>query len=417
MKSLARVGQLACSLMIPCAVWAADWPQFQGLHRDGKSEEKGLMKSWPAGGAKVLWSVPVGSGFGGVAVRSGKVYLLDCIEGKRDNLRCFDLETGAEDWSFGYDAPGELQYPGSRSHPCVDDERVYTVGPHGHMHCVSQKTHQPLWSLNIVEAYSGKVPTWGISQCPLLYEDTVIVIPNGKDAGVVAFNKKTGVEAWRSEALQEGSMGSYGSPMLTSIGGVDQVLVVTAKETVGVEAKTGRMLWRTQDWQCDIPIASPVAIGDGRIFVTGGYNAGAAMFKVEKSGEAFSCKTLYKTMSCNCQIHQPLLLDGHFYMNGNDKAYRNGLVCMDLDGNVKWKTEKSPGFEWGGLLLADKRIYVIDGIKGDLCMVDPSPSGYREVARMPLLEGKEMWGTIALSDGKLLCRDQTQLKCVDVKGN
>lgn len=140
------------------------------------------------------------------------------------------------------------------------------------------------------------------------------------------------------------------------------------------------------------------------------------MFKVEKTGDVFTCKTLYKTMECNDQIHQPLLYEGHLYMNGNDKSYRYGLICMDLDGNVKWKTEKTPGFEWGGLLLADKRIYVVDGVPGDLCMVSPDPTGYKELARMPLLKGKDIWGTVALSDGKLLCRDQTQLVCVDVKG-
>jgi outer membrane protein assembly factor BamB len=299
----------------------------------------------------------------------------------------------------------------------VDAENVYTVGPFGHMYCVSLKTHQPVWSKNILEIYGGKVPRWGITQCPLLHKDAVIVVPNGREAGAVALKKETGEEVWRSEALKGGLMGSYGSPMLTTVDGVDQVLVVTSGGTMGLDAETGKTLWRTRDWQCFLPIVSAMPVGDGRIFVTGGYKAGSAMFKVEKVGDAFSCKTLFKTRDCNCEIHQPLLYGGHLYMNGNDGGHRDGLICMDLEGRVKWKTGQSPGFDWGGLLLADDRIYVIDGTRGDLCMVSPDPSGYREVARMPLFQGKEIWGTIALSDGKLLCRNRIQLKCVDVRGN
>ncbi len=89
---------------------------------------------------------------------------------------------------------------------------------------------------------------------------------------------------------------------------------------------------------------------------------------------------------------------------------------MDLDGNVKWKTGKSPGYDWGGLLLADDMIYAVDGTTGDLCMVKPQPSGYKETGRANLLSGSKIWATIAMSDGKILLRDQTQLKCVDVRG-
>ena len=167
---------------------------------------------------------------------------------------------------------------------------------------------------------------------------------------------------------------------------------------------------------CEIPIASPLPIGDGRVFITGGYGAGAAMFKVEKKDGEFHCTTLYKTKECNCQIQQPLLYNGHLYLNGNDKSFRYGMICMDLDGNLKWKTGKSPGFDWGGLLLADDMIYAVDGTKGDLCMIKPQTSGYKEVGRVNLLSVLKIWGTIAITDGKILLRDQSQLKCVDVRG-
>jgi len=176
------------------------------------------------------------------------------------------------------------------------------------------------------------------------------------------------------------------------------------------------MLWSNGDWNCRIPVASPIHFGGGKVFVSGGYGAGAGMFQVRRTGNRFEAKTLYITKECNGQIHQPLLYKGYLYMNGNDKGKKDGLMCMDLNGKVQWKTGRSPGFDWGGLLLADDRIYTVDGNTGDLCMVKPDPTGYQELGRAKFLGGEQIWGTVALSDGKLLIRDQSQLKCIDIRG-
>jgi len=240
------------------------------------------------------------------------------------------------------------------------------------------------------------------------------VVPLGPAAGAVALNKDTGKEVWRSEPIA-GKL-SYASPISTTIADVDQVLVLSTTTTAGVSAKTGQVLWSSDDYKCQIPIASPFPLGDGRVFVTNSYNAGAIMFKVEKQGDRFVCNTLFKTKDINGQIHQPILHQGFVYLNGNDKSKRFGFLCADLDGNVEWQTDKSPGFDWGGYLLADGMLYVIDGNTGDLCLVEPNPAGYKELGRVKLLGTRETWGTVALSDGKLLIRDQTQMKCVDVRG-
>jgi len=416
MKKGFRACLALTSLLFISSAWSADWPQFQGPDRNGISPEKGLLKQWPEGGAPVSWSVEVGPGFGGVAIRGGEVYLLDREPGERDILRCFNLDTGEEIWSFPYKAPGKVQYPGSRTHPLVEGNLLFTVGPFGHMHCLDRETHAVLWKTNILEVYGGEVPRWGSSQCPLAYGETIIVTPIGSKAGVVALNKNSGKEIWISKPLvDEGSHGAYGSPMLATIGGVDQVLLSTPTETAGLNAATGEILWRTQDWQCRIPITSPFHVGDGKVFVTGGYRAGAAMFQISQKQGSFECKTLYKTNQCNCQIHQPLLYKKYLYLNGNDKTKMYGMICLDLEGSLQWKTNRHPGFDWGGLLLADGVIYVVDGDTGDLCTMDPSPKKYKELSRMPLLSGKQIWGTVALSEGRLLCRDQTHLKCVDIR--
>ena len=130
---------LACAVswaMVVCATAAADWPQYFGPHRNGTSDQKGLLRTWPANGPAVLWTVPVGKGFGGPVVTDGKVYLLDRDDKVGDTLRCLDLSTGKELWQFAYDAPGTAMFPGPRSVPTVDGNHVYSCGRNGDLYCI-----------------------------------------------------------------------------------------------------------------------------------------------------------------------------------------------------------------------------------------------------------------------------------------
>ena len=153
------------------------------------TNEARLARSWSDGGLRALWAHPLGIGHGGASIHGGEVFVLDRIVDESDILRCIDLSTGKEKWSYSYGAPGKNPHPGSRAVPTVDANYVWTVGPFGHFHCISRKTHQPVWSTNILEAFEAKKPGWGVAQSPVLYKDLVIVAPQGKKGGVVAFDK------------------------------------------------------------------------------------------------------------------------------------------------------------------------------------------------------------------------------------
>ena len=409
------IGVIAATMvMVAVMAEAADWPQFGGPQGNLVSPETGLMKQWPADGPRECWSVDLGPGFGGAAVHDGEVFILDREPAVRDILRCLDLQTGRELWRYQYAAEGKLSFPGSRSHPAVDKDAVYILSPFGELRCVSRSSHKPVWTRNILKTFGGKQPHWAFSQSPALYGDTVIVVPATGKAGMVAYKKATGERAWKSEPFG-GKMG-YGSAMPATIDGVDQFLAATGNRVVGVEAATGTILWSNSDWTCKTPCSGPAYLKNGLVLMTGGYGAGSIMVRAKKQGAAFTSSTVFKTMECNSQIRQPILVGDHVYLNGNDKSKKYGLMCMTLDGTVKWQTGRDPGFDWGGLLYADGMIYTVDGTKGDLVMVQPDPDAYREIGRANFLSGKQQWATIAISDGKILLRDQTALKCVDVRG-
>jgi outer membrane protein assembly factor BamB len=136
------------TILAVSSVWA-DWPQYLGPNKNSASDEKGLLRSWPAEGPKVLWQLDLGPGYGGAAVRKGKVYLLDRIYGKKDVFRCIDLNNGKEFWSFSYDAKGRLSHQGSRSTPAIDGNYIYTCGSFGDVYCFNARTRRPVWNKNV----------------------------------------------------------------------------------------------------------------------------------------------------------------------------------------------------------------------------------------------------------------------------
>jgi outer membrane protein assembly factor BamB len=410
-------------LLCVTSAFAADWPQYLGPNRNSTSTEKGLLRAWPKDGPEVLWTVAVGRGFGGPVVKDGKVYLLDRDDKVGDNLRCLDLSNGKELWNFAYNAPGSVQFPGSRSVPIVEGDNVYSCGPYGDLYCISTNTHKPVWNKNVWKDFGGdRIPTWAITQCPLVYGDLLILASQAPQAGVVAYEKLTGNVKWTTPSL--GPVG-YVSPAIVKVSGQDHSVMITTSgggpgrsgsggKVVGIDPLTGKTLWEYTNWQCMIPVPSAVDAGEGRVLITGGYNAGAAMIKVEKKADgSYGVTELYKTVEFGAHTQPPILYNGYFYAQYTTNERSDGLVCMSIDGQIKWKTRRSPAFNKGGSVLADGLLLSVDG-STTLYLIEPDPSGFKPLASAVLLERGENWAPIALVDGKLLIRDQKQLKCLIV---
>lgn len=430
-------------VIIACALisdnYAQDWPQYLGPARNGISPQKGILRTWPEKGPEVLWTVNVGIGFGGPVVGDGKVYLLDRDDKVGDKLRCLDFANGKELWSFSYDAPGSVMFPGSRSVPALDGKYVYTCGPYGNLYCIDINTQKPIWNKNVWKDFGGgDIPRWAITQCPMIYGNLLIIASQAPQAGVVAYDKLTGNVKWQTPSL--GGVG-YVSPVIVKVGKEDHVVMITASAGRGPDAKpgvvagidpaTGKVLWQYNGFSCGIPVPCAVDAGEGRVLVTGGYNAGSAMFKVEKKTDGtYNVTELFKNTDLGAHTQPPVLLNGNFYAecSTNDKKY--GLVCMSIDGQTKWKTERNPVFERGGLILADGLILATDG-GTKLYLIQPDPSAFKPLASAELLKlgvpgssdeelasktggATQNWAPLALASGKLLIRDQGRLICVKV---
>jgi outer membrane protein assembly factor BamB len=439
MKEIIKMKQskmlITVIVLFVCAsnIYAQDWLQYLGPNGNSSSPQKGILCSWPEKGPEVLWTVNVGIGYGGPVIKDGKVYLLDRDDKVGDKMRCFDLSSGKELWNFGYEAPGSVMFPGSRSVPALDDNRIYSCGPYGNLYCIDINTHKPIWNKNVWTDFGGdKIPTWAITQCPLVYNNLLIIASQAPQAGVIAYDKLNGNVKWKTPSL--GPVG-YVSPALVKVGGASQVVMITASshggygesgsggKVVGIDPLSGKILWEYTNWQCSIPVPGAVDAGEGRVLITGGYNAGAAMIKIEKEADgSYGVKELYKNPDFGAHTQPPILVNGYFYAQYTTNERKDGLVCMSIDGQVKWKTGRSPLFDKGGMILADGLLLSTDG-SSKLYLIEPDPAAFKPIASASLLEVKEgtdtrfgtqNWAPLALSNSKLLIRDQSQLMCVIV---
>ena len=416
-------------------VYAQDWPQYLGPHGNSTSDQKGILRTWPQNGPEVLWTVNMGIGYGGPVVKDGKVYLLDRDDKVGDNLRCFELSSGKELWNFSYEAPGSVMFPGSRSVPIVDSKHVYSCGPNGDLYCIDINTHKPVWNKNVWKDFGGQeIPRWAITQCPILYGDLLILASQAPEAGVVAYEKLTGNVKWKTPAI--GPVG-YVSPAIVKIAGENHVVMISATDrktssggkVVGIDPITGKILWEYTNWQCGIPTPSAFDAGEGKVLIIGGYQAGAAMIKVEKKTDgSFGVTELFKTIEFGEHTKPPLFYKGYFYAHYSNNERRDGLVCMKMDGQIMWKTKREPDFNKGSMILADGLILATDGAK-KLYLIEPDSTAFKPIASTELLKeavtssdpmaskiggSAQNWAPIALADGKLLIRDQSRLMCIKV---
>jgi outer membrane protein assembly factor BamB len=422
MKSKIKLITIFLALSVTGA-FAADWPGYFGPKRDSTSTEKGILRTWPKEGPKVLWTAPIGIGYGGPVVSGGKVYLLDRDDKVGDNLRVFDLASGKELWNFAYESAGTFNHPGSRTAPIVDGNIVYICGPQGELHAINTSTHKAVWTKNFWKDFGGgSLPMWVLTQNPLVYGKFLIVAPQTPKTSVVAYDKLTGELKWQSPVLS-GAAG-YVSPSLVKVGKEDHLVMITAAQgrgrsasggsVNGIDPLTGKLLWTYSNWQCAIPVPHAVDAGEGRMLVTGGYSAGAAMIKVEKKADgSYGVTELFKTGEFGAHTQPPILYKDNFYGAFTVNERSDGLVCLGMDGKVKWKTSDNPLFNKGGAILVDDLLLSVDGNKM-LYLIDPNPAGFKVLASAELLDQGENWAPIALADGKLLIRDQKNLKCVAV---
>ncbi|MEX1128321.1 MAG: PQQ-binding-like beta-propeller repeat protein [Vicinamibacterales bacterium] len=414
--SLKTFGSLAgCLLLASTVLFGADWPQFRGPARDGISKETGLLRTWPAGGPKVRWSVPVGQGYAGAAIVAGRVYHHDYNEKTNEwSVNARSLADGKALWQYKETKPIRPNHAITRTVPAVDGRHVFSLDPKLGLHALDAKTGARLWQKNLVAEYKAMIPPWYNGQNPLLEPDRIIIATGGA-AILVALDKATGKEIWRTPNPKKYVL-THASVMPATLGGVRQYVFGTLNGPVGVSAETGELLWEFPR-RFNVAVApSVLPIDNERVFMTASYDAGSVMVRVRKEGRTFRAEAEWDMAhnEWNSEVHTPILAQGHLFAVGKKK--RGLFTCLSLDGKEVWSSDGQAAFELGSFLLADGRFFVLEGRTGILRMIDANTKGYKELASAQVLSGPDVWAPMALSDGTLVIRDLTKMIALDLRG-
>jgi outer membrane protein assembly factor BamB len=389
------------------------WPQWRGPSRDGISAEPTpLKRTWQAAEPRELWAIDVGEGYAGAAIRDGRVYLMDYDRDKKqDALRCLSLADGREIWRYAYPVPVKRNHGMSRTVPTVTDKLLVAMGPKCHVVCLDPASGELRWGLDLVRQYGATVPPWYAGQCPLIANGVVILAPGGKDALLLAVDGETGKELWRT-ANPHGWKMTHSSIMPMEFAGQLMYVYCANNGVVGVSAKDGSIMWETTAWKISIAtVPSPVILEGGRIFFSGGYNAGSLMLQLQEAGGRLAAKALFKLEPgiFGATQHTPILYRDHLYGVRADGKF----VCLDLNGKVVWTSDSGQQFGLGPFLLADGLFLAVND-SGLLRAIEATPEKYKLCAQSQILKGRESWAPLALADGRLIARDLTRMVCLDV---
>jgi outer membrane protein assembly factor BamB len=394
---------------------AGDWPQWRGPQRDALSAETGLLKEWPKNGPKVAWqNDKVGDGYSTPAVTGERIYLIGNEGKKKEFVEALNAQDGRQLWVQVVGKVGQNlgpQYPGSRGTPTVDGDLVYAIGSNGDLDCIEALTGKIVWHKDLRSEFAGVPGNWAYSESPLIDGNVLVCTPGGSAATIVALDKQNGDVIWKSP-VPGGDRAAYSSVMSVDVAGTKEYVQFLQKGVVGVDANTGKFLWRYEKTAQGSPanIPTPV-IHDGYLY-SASARGGGALIKIN-SGKAAPTE-VYFSKRLPASIGGSVLVGGYLYGTNSQ-----GLMCVDFKtGNIKWQ-DRSIGPS--SILFADGNLY-LHGENNKVALVEASPDGYHKKGEFLPPSGTERagggikaWQYPVIANGHLYIRDQNILWCFDIR--
>ncbi|MCX6914276.1 MAG: PQQ-like beta-propeller repeat protein [Verrucomicrobia bacterium] len=401
---------------LPLETRAADWPQWRGPQRNGISAETGLLAEWPKEGPKLVWQVKdIDSGYSTPSVVGDRLYLLSNQGLDNEFVQALDTKGGKRVWSQRIGKVGnpdqQPNYPAARSTPTVDGEQLLAFGSDGDLACLERATGKVRWQKNVRKDYGGQPGIWAYSESPLVDGEAVICTPGGPDATLLALNKNTGELIWKC-ALPGGEQAAYTSALVIEAGGVRQYVQMLQKGLVGIEAKTGRLLWRYDRTAKGSPAVIPTPVVDGDFIYSAAGRSGGGGVRSKVNGGTFETEQLYFSPKLPTSVGGVLKVGEYLYGTS-----AGALLCLEFKtGNVKWD-DRSIGA--AALCYADGRLY-LHGENGEVALLEATPEAYREKGRFKPVDqpdrgSSKAWAYPIIADGRLYIRDLGTLWCYDVK--
>jgi outer membrane protein assembly factor BamB len=426
-----------------------DWPRMLGSQFDSTSPETGILKDWGPNGLRIVWTQKTGEGYGNGVVSQGRWFQFDRF-GRMERLTCYVAETGKELWKWERpvvyaDAYGYNNGP--RSSPVVDGDRVYVYGVAGRLACIDVATGKALWELDVNEKYNVVQNFFGVASSPLIYRDLIWVmvggspesqrgmstnyLPNAKpnDCAMVAFDKKTGREAYRVGNY----LASYAAPVVQSINGVDYCLAFVREGLLTFRAADGSHKqftpWRANMLE-SVNAASPVLVR-GHVLVGEAYEKGGALLSVSDKPHTLLWNDSTRRREQLYRPHwtNPLVVGSQVYVSSGRNQPDTDLACLELaeKGSDRWHVSSKwsiPNRNRMTGLIVDQHMVLL-GEDGVLQLVAIDSGQFKKVGDLDLGLKTDptdnepyilvpSWAPPVLSHGLLYVRGATKVICMEL---
>ncbi len=403
------VGAWVFVLLVARYAGADDWPFLRGPHRNGISTETGWSSNWGAQGPAVAWRADVETGAASVVVADGRLVTMG--GSKADNeevVWCLDADSGTVLWKHVYQAKFDARQfeGGPASTPTIDGPFVYTLGYLGDVYCLNVQDGHVQWNKHLVDDFGGRYSPWKYAGSPLVTKELVIFDTGAEGNSTVALEKSTGRKVWGAGSDRAG----YSTPLPFDYPDGRGVLVFKARAMVAYDLATGRELWRI-DWRTtyDCNASTPTLWGD-KLFISTGYGgsrARGALFQLGDGGP----QQVWLNQDLETRMNSAVIYEGYGYCIS--ELAGGQLICFDMrDGKNVWS---EPGFaRFGTLMIADGKLIILDE-QGELVIATATPSGYQQLARSSVLQGRS-WVMPVLASGRIYAKNNLgQLVCLDVR--
>jgi outer membrane protein assembly factor BamB len=415
------------SVLLVCSVAAGEkklstayWPQWQGPAMDNKSSDTGLLKKWPKGGPKMLWSVEgIGAGFSSVTIADGLIYISGMVD-KQGVITAIEAD-GTVKWRKPYGLEWKRNTPGARASVTVYGGRLFVFSGTGIAACLDAKTGVKKWSVDVVEKFGGVHHAWGYGESLLVFDDKVICTPGGVGASIVALNVNDGSLVWKTDELSEKA--TYCSAIAIEKGGKKLIIQILWDSLVGIDATNGKVVLKydTKNYKLVVKAfgrgstTNTPLYHDGFLYLTSGYDRGSVKLKL--SDDATKVTKVWVNPDLDVHHGGFILDDGYLYGSNWLSNSRGGWVCVDWeDGKTMYEDVEQFDKHKGSISYADGMLYCYDEKDGVLALVRPTPKKFDIVSRFEITMGeKEHWAHPVICGGVLYMRHGDVLMAYDIK--
>ena len=422
--------------------FAADWNDFLGPERNGKSQEKIAIAAWGKTGPPLVWHKQIGTSYGAPTVADGRLFIF-ARHGKMARLTCMESITGNELWRFEYPTDYEDMYGynnGPRCCPVIDEDRVYIFGAEGMLHCVRVSDGKRLWEVDTMAKFHVVQNFFGVASAPAVEGELLIVQIGGsppgspKDiwdangnpapnkSGIVAFNKHTGDVAYQIAD----DLASYASPIFTTIADRRWGFAFLRGGLVGFEPASGTIdfhyPWRHPKIE-SVNASSPVVAND-LVFISESYGIGSSVLKVHPGGYEVIWKDRPSRRNKAMELHWNTAIHHEGYLYACSGQHPNGaeLRCVELKtGKVTWsqRVDERASLLW----VNDYFIYL--GEYGRLMLLKCTPKKLEILSQVTSVKDKNgrqlvkypAWAAPVFADGYLYIRGKDRLICFDLRSS